>query len=579
MTSIFPVLSSLTELLTGSVTDDFKKLIKPGPLVAAAIFLALNQVLVLPALRQHRIVVILAFESLSTTWQVLLGTFILFVSGYLLNASGTTFVNLISGQIIRDTWLGDKGVARQRQILEGLLAKLRAYADDETGDEAVRTAAARATQRLATDFPEPMALAPTQLGNILANPASYTWNQYGVHLDTMWPAMEAVLRAENDPLRQGIAGRMDALIFLASLAGVSGLVAGEILLLRLWWGPLWHLLWLPVLGLFAYTAYATAIPQARAWARDMRLAFDLHLDAVAAKLKLRPLATYEHLTATLEEGTGQMQSPRMGRWEAVSRWLLYGALRLPQENWTNRLAMPRREPDWYYEPPQPASPLSDVSLLYPPTVSVTLEQQRLPAWELRNRRVALLAACRVAYLFGITNESAGDHAAPARNVFLLVGDKRAPVLPASIVGRLNQADVLHGLRQPGPPDKVLWGLGDIAPRTTVWLRYEVDYDPRLKIMVENATLLEVKPVGVDAVKLFLQTDGPRDVTVMVTRLTKMQVMPAKIHLVVAHSDKVLTPVPVTVVDESSVAWRIEGVPQDKIIQCVLRPAQVRDEES
>ena len=141
MTSIFPVLSSLTELLTGSVTDDFKKLIKPGPLVAAAIFLALNQVLVLPALRQHRIAVILAFESLSTTWQVLLGTFILFVSGYLLNASGTTFVNLISGQIIRDTWLGDKGVARQRQILEGLLAKLRAYADDETGDEAVRTAA------------------------------------------------------------------------------------------------------------------------------------------------------------------------------------------------------------------------------------------------------------------------------------------------------------------------------------------------------------------------------------------------------------------------------------------------------
>lgn len=568
--SIFPVLSSLTEVLGNTITDDFKKLIKPGPIVAAAIFLALNQVLVLPVLRQHHIAAILAFESLSTTWQVVLGTFILFVLSYLLNAAGSVMVNLASGQTIRDTWLGRRGIARQARLYDALVTQLARYA--EKGE--AETEAARATQRLAADFPERAALAPTQLGNILANPASYTWNQYGVHLDTIWPAMETALATENAELQKNIAARMDTLIFLTGLVGVFGLVGLEILIVKLWWGPLWHVLWLLILAVFAYVAYQTTVPQARAWARDMRLAFDLHLDAVAAKLKLRALDSYDDL-----QKDGQtLKDRRMTRWENVSRWLLYGALQLPaDQEWTKQLTIPERQADWYKEKPAAATP-ADITLTHPPTVSVKAEQQRLNSWQLQGKATAHLTACRLSYLFAITNEDSGEHALPAQNVFLIVRDKCAPVLPAFVPGVLNQSSRVRGLRQPGTPESLLWPLGDIPPRATAWLRYELAYDPRLKVTVTNATIQEVQPIGDDRVKLFLRSDNDTNITLMVTRLNDKQKLPANIFPIVARAGLDLTVTPAPVAGESQASWVIAGAPAGSVIHCVLYPLKVEDQE-
>ncbi len=569
--SIFPVLSSLTEVLGNTITDDFKKLIKPGPLVAAAIFLALNQVLILPVLRQHNVAAVLAFESLSTTWQVVLGTFILFVLSYLLNAAGSVMVNFASGQSIYTTWLGKKGVARQERLYDALVSQLQTYA--EKGES--ETEAARATQRLAADFPERAALAPTQLGNILANPASYTWNQYGVHLDTIWPAMETALRTENAELQKDIAARMDTLIFLTGLVGVFILVGAEILLVRLWWGPLWHVLWLLVLALFGYAAYQTTVPQARAWARDIRLAFDLHLDAVAGKLKLRALDTFDDLQKDKET----KKDRQMTRWENVSRWLLYGALQLPpDQEWTKQLTIPERQADWYKEKPAAALP-SDMTLTYPSTVSVKTEQQRLNSWQLQGNTVAHLTACRLSYLFAITNEESGEHALPAQNVFLLVRDKCAPILPAAVSGVLNQSSRIRGLRQPGTPESLLWPLGDIPPRATAWLRYELAYDPRLQVAVANAAILEVKPAGEDRVKLVLRSNAAADINLTVTRLNDKQKLPANIFPIVALVNLDLTVTPGPVAGESQVSWLIAGAPAGSVIHCVLHPLKIEDQES
>ena len=569
--SIFPVLSSLTEVLGNTITDDFKKLIKPGPLVAAAIFLALNQLLILPVLHQHNVAAVLAFESLSTTWQVALGTFILFILSYLLNAAGSVMVNLASGQSIYDTWLGRKGVDRQKRLYEALAAQLKEYA--EKGE--AETEAARATQRLATDFPEPAALAPTQLGNILANPASYTWNQYGVHLDTIWPVMETALRSENPELQKDIAARVETLIFLTGLTGVFALVGMEIFLVRLWLGPLWHLLWLPLLALFGYIVYQTTIPQARAWARDMRLAFDLHLDAAAGKLKLRSLDAFNDLQKDKET----QKDRQMTRWENVSRWLLYGALQLPADQaWTKQLTIPERHADWYKEKPAAAVP-SDITLTYPPTVSVKTEQQRLNNWRLQGNTVAHLTACRLSYLFAITNEDRGEYALPAQNVFLSVRDKCAPMLPPSVPGVLNQASRVRGLRQPGAPESLLWSLGDIPPRATVWLRYELAYDPRLKVTVTNATIVGIKPVGEDRVKLFLRSPTAANIGIVIKRRNDKQKLPAQIYpIVVGRADLQLTVTP-DPPNQSQVGWLIAGMPADSEIHCVLYPLGVKDQES
>ena len=568
--SIFPVLSSLTEILGNTITDDFKKLIRPGPLVAAAIFLALNQVLILPILREHNVAAILAFESLSTTWQVVLGTFILFVLSYLLNAAGSVMVNLASGQIIRDTWLGRRGLTRQERLYDALLSQLKNYA--ETGE--AESEAARATQRLAADFPERAALAPTQLGNILANPASYTWNQYGVHLDTIWPAMEATLAADNAKLQENIAARMDTLIFLSGLVGVFGLVGLEILIAKLWWGPLWHVLWLPVLAVFAYAAYQTTVPQARAWARDMRLAFDLHLDAAAGKLKLRALDSHDDL----QKDEKTKKNKQMARWENVSRWLLYGALQLPaDQEWTKQLTIPERQADWYKEKPAAAVP-ADITLTHPPTVSVKAEQQRLNSWELQGNRTAHLTACRLSYLFAITNEDSGEHALPAQNVFLLVRDKCAPALPAVVPGVLNQSSRVRGRRQPGTPESLLWPLGDIPPRATVWLRYELAYDPRLEVVVTNAAIQEVQSIGEAHVKLLLRSHAASDITLVVTRLNEKQKLPANIFPTVAHAGPELTVTPVPAASPSQTGWLIAGAPAGSVIHCVLHSVKVEDQE-
>ncbi len=55
-----PVLSSLGSMLSGTVTEELKKLLNAFSMVVAAIFLALHFVLVLPTLRERAVPAVLA---------------------------------------------------------------------------------------------------------------------------------------------------------------------------------------------------------------------------------------------------------------------------------------------------------------------------------------------------------------------------------------------------------------------------------------------------------------------------------------------------------------------------------------
>lgn len=98
-----PALASLTSVLSRAVTEDFCKLFKSSGLIAAAGFLALNQVLVLPALRNAGVSVIVVLEQLSTVWQLALGALFFVTLAYILNSFGPAFLTLASGAAIKDS--------------------------------------------------------------------------------------------------------------------------------------------------------------------------------------------------------------------------------------------------------------------------------------------------------------------------------------------------------------------------------------------------------------------------------------------------------------------------------------------
>jgi hypothetical protein len=470
-----PVLSSLTELLTGTVTDEFKKLIQPASLVAAAIFMALNLVLIFPPLIAHRIAPAVALEALPAAWQIALGTLTLFALGYLINSLGGFFLDVLNGNAFRKSplvyaWLREC----QKRVFTNLQKKLN---PPESGAEPDSNEQARAAYQLAYEFPrEETELAPTSLGNILLSGSSYIWHQYGVHLDTIWSAMSLVLK-EDEELSKRLREGRDALTFLASLmvlllvVAIELVVVGSVLL-----QPLHAILGVPAILLAAYAVYRAAAHKAMAWSRDVRTAFDLYLDAVAeGKLKLKPLPL-------------QKFEDRKDRWKAVSRWLAYGATDLTPFPSASQVK------DWYPAVP-PDPPVFEVQ--HPPTVSV--EKQCMPrrcsSKDLDNPDTKWYFGQIADYLFFVTNTESGEHALPAVGIGLLVTDSRLSV-EQKIEGKLDVgcssqaknkgSSTITAKWHPSKPPALFWSLGDIPARSTCTLCYTARHEDEVIVEVKQA---------------------------------------------------------------------------------------------
>jgi hypothetical protein len=442
-----PVLSSLTELLTGTVTDEFKKLIQPASLVAAAIFMALNLVLIFPLLVARRVAPAMAFAALPSGWQIALGTLTLAGLGYLISSLEGFFLSVLNGDAFRDSpLLYDWLQGRQRKAF-GDLEK-----ESKSGDT---SKAARASYRLSFEFPRKsegeLELAPTRLGNILLSAASYTLCQYGAHLNTLWPVMDVILEAEDKELRSRLRESRGALTFLASLTVLLAAVAVELVVAGLvFTRPLYPVVGTPTALLAAYAVYRAALHKAQAWGREVRTAFDLYLDAVAKKLGLRERARHEFKV-------------RRERWEGVSEWLAYGA--------TFAELSAKQDKHWYVAPPVIPR------VLHSPTISVDGRCELEEGTDSTSAGTRMTRWVKGHYRYYITNSERGKSAHGAGGAFLVVTDPRMPNVKQRVEGTLTPRgqEIVADWSSKTEPT-LFWDLGYVPAVSSRVLDYTAFHD-------------------------------------------------------------------------------------------------------
>lgn len=488
MTSL-PVLSSISTFLSGTINEEFKKLVKPASLVLAGIFTVLNLVFILPTLRLARLAQIAELEALPTAWQLALGTLAIITLAYLFSNLGESFIGLAKGNAVEDVPLLNSLLRWiQKGAYQSHIGTLKNHAND-LDDEGKKIKAARATHQLAYSFPDSDSLTLTRLGNVIASAASYTWSQYGANLNVLWPIMDHVLEKEDPELQKRVIQNFDSLTFLVSLSVLIKFFALEYAIVKLLFTPLIEILWVIVPLLIAYMIYLAGLQKAESWSRDIRTAFDLYLPKLEESLKLRELKGYDLVGA------------RKVRLRGVSQWLAYGGLKLP-DSIAETFNKPDPLPDWYAEKPGAAqiSPL----VLAPPTVNVIQRHQLVQKWGIKrthqNPNEWLLSGNEIEYVFAVTNTDSGQGAQDAKAVFLLVSDERLPAVPqqvsAVVTGKTPAALVAERQKsEPGKPEALLWDLGDIPVRGSHVIRYRIRSELRLKANLAGIRI--GKPAWID----------------------------------------------------------------------------------
>ena len=471
-----PILGTLSALFTDAGSE-FRKLLEPWALVVAAIFLGLGLGFIYLPLRPY-VASLRIWESWDAAWQLLAGTVALFALAYLINSLSGAFLALAGGQMLRNApLLGRALVGGQSRRFNTLTA--RAAAGGPDGD--------RAFYRLAYEFPAAGTLAATRLGNARAAVVTYGLNQYGAHLDTVWPLLAQTLAEKDDKLLEQVRAEQTATTFLATLGILLALMAllaaplalAQTALAQAAWGR--ALLAMALLPL-AYGVYYAAAVRALNWGRLLRAALDLHLDETGTRLGLRDLA-------------GDPAAKR-ARWAAVSRWLAYGGLSLDMA----QVRLPTAQADWY-EKPAPAAP---ATLTCSPHVAASIHVAQRPpeAFELTTKIARLPQPTYEVFVMAaqVTEPgvSAPPAAPPAAGGFLRVSDSRLPHLPPAVGGTLYWPD---GTTTPelavvsadlGGPDALLWPLPELAARGSGVLRYTVAAECRLRAGT-GVELLAVAP--------------------------------------------------------------------------------------
>ncbi|MCB0254074.1 MAG: hypothetical protein H6649_02280 [Caldilineae bacterium] len=469
-----PVLSSITELLTGTFKDEFKKLFQPSSLVAAAIFLALNLVLVFPPLVRHRVTPFVTLQRLPTVSQILIGTLVLVAIGYLINSLDSAFVALMNGNAFRDSPLVHKWLQKRQQDRYRALCLASAPGPDtETDDK--KSERAIAAYRLAMEYPSGMdAVAPTRLGNILLNPASYAKHQYGVHLNTIWPIMSLALKNDDPELFGNVSEGSSRYTFLAVVAVLLLAVAVELLIVGLVVvEPLQYLLETALLAILAYLVYLATCKEAIGWAINVRAALDTHLDAVADKLQLRKLPLQSYLE-------------RKERWQNVSQWLAYGGTHFEDYR------TPEPDPTWYVAPVA-TSPGFEV--MAPPNVDINTKRllQRTGIPDPDHPKTKWVFGTVAHYVHLVTTPNTENTHRTARVMYLSVSDRQF-AQDQIVQGTLSPGNqVLTAKALAGDDRTLIWNIGNIHPNSSFVLDYQVIYSVALEV--------EIKPVDTDNCKI------------------------------------------------------------------------------
>ena len=557
MTSI---LTSIGSLLSGTVTEEFRKLFQPASLIAAALFVTLNLVLVYPFLVEQRVHFVLILQSMGAVAQLALISLLILALGYLVGSLGPAFLGLVTGDSVRDARLVQATLTRlEEHRFQSLQADLRSPEQNLQ---------ARALHALAFEFPaESQRIAPSRLGNVVDSVASYTWNQHGAALDTLWPVMEHVLRDKNQEMQARIQQSQTTLTFFASLVVLLLVVLFELVMVRLSFGRPGWLAYVVLGGLLLLATrlvYSAAVRAALAWSRDVRAAFDLYTSEVETRLALRPLASYE-----LEK-----EQKRKVRLREVSWWLAHGPLAIPEGT---GLKMPAPDADWYYPKPVPAPSLT---LTAAPGLAVQSRRQVVEEWAQRreSRHEFRLPGRIIDLVLVVSNEQGGQGAQTAGGSFLIAQDSGLPALPDRIDGTLTgagagitslQPRTVQGQRLPGNPESLLWDLGSIPPRASRLLRYRVAYDLRVRVSpparIDNVTLSPVSP-GLPRVQATITCSGSAQgsLTLTVRVANEEQLSPAAVYAVEGGDDAEVEVSFDPAGQEGS--WSIPNVPQGATVR-------------
>ncbi|HZI11537.1 MAG TPA: hypothetical protein VE153_14240 [Myxococcus sp.] len=525
--TIVSALSSIATLVAGGVTEDFKSVIRPRSLVAAAIFLALNVVLVLPPLAQNNVKKVLQFAALPIGWQAALLTLKLFILAYLINSLSAFFLTLVSGRFLENSVVFGRLALRYQQYrfdaLHQVIRDAQAEPDAKVRDQKV----GKAAYRLAFDFPgDREALATTGLGNVLLSTATYTRKQFGAHLDTVLPLLALTLKASNADLEARLRERQESLSFLSGLVVLLLLTAVEVALAAALSTRRFPLLELLALVLPVVPVYLAAIQTARAWGRELRNAFVLYLDEVGKQLGLRELPR-----EALHE--------RRKRWEQLSQWIVFGGLDVDVKDAQGqpKYARPSAKAEWYREMAEP----SGLVVSAPPGVRVTATSEPGPEpLVMASSPTRWLVGPVLRYRFVLDHEGAPP--VGVSGCYLLVLDSQVPEVPSSVEGvvagawRATTGEPLQGTRSTG--NTLWWQLGDLPVRGSLLLHYRL---PRTELSVEvvaaEARILFLAPVedGSGNLRLMLETAmgaAPADVTLTLDS-PKRRLAPASLTYSVA----------------------------------------------
>lgn len=525
------ILTSIGSLLSGTVKEEFGKLFQPASLVAAALFVTLNLILINPFLVEQRVYFALVLQSMGDVAQLALLTLLILALGYLISSLGPAVLALVTGATVRDNRLVQATFARWEK------ERFQALQDDlKVKDESLQ---ARALHRLAFEFPrEVQRIAPNRLGNAIDSAASYTWEQHGAALDTLWPVMETVLKEKNPEMLARIQQNRTSLTFFASLIVLLIVTLLEVLLLRLFLGRPGAVATIVIgalLLLAAYLFYNAAVRTALGWSQDVRAAFDLYTSQVETNLALRPLASFE-----LEQ-----KQKRKDRLQGVSWWLAHGAIKFPDGT---PLKEPARDPDWYHAKPEAAPALT---LVTAPGLKTQSRRHVVEEW--KQHRVSKheyrLPGRIVDYLLAVSNEQSGQGAHAVQGSFLIAQDSGLPTLPGTVDGTLagtgaGSAGLAPGAiqsqRLPGIPEALLWDLGEIPPQASRLLHYSVAYDPRVRISPPaRISELDVSPTtpGSRQVKVTLTcNDCPQGSLVVTVQVANKEQLSAKSEYSIENGD-------------------------------------------
>ena len=525
-----PNIDTIKDLFTGSISDKLKAWIEPHAIVNAAIFLTLNLALVypilLPALELRPNPFISSLLKLSSTWQIVLGGVALLLLSYLINTFGIFFLSIASGDVFRDTPIID-GIlrGRQRNRYESLrLAGSQPGSSSGKNEKQIKEEKAKRNQaayRFAYDFPvEESELGLTSLGNLLISPSSYIFHQYGASSELVWPIIQDKL-GENDKTAKLVQENWLSLLFLTSLEILLLIVTLELFLAAGF--ARGEIPWLQVLLLVsgAFLCYKASLEKARQWSSSLRRLFDLKINVAFPELGLKALSDLSPVDKKFTK-----------TWREVSSWLAYGAHSFPL---SNKEYPPQSS--WYSTPKAETWP----QFKHPGYLQVEfLKSSKQVVYERSGSKHQFHEV--FAYMFAVTNKSAGEESLSGEGAYLVVMDKLDLAFPPqSVAGKLyvysdpnvteNQVKIkeidVEGKQDPAGEFLTLtFPLGNIASGSSRILRYSiksllasVDVDPPDHF---SGVELGVTPSGRYGFKLTTDKKTKAGATVVIENFMKLE---------------------------------------------------------